>query len=180
MKATTTPPSSTGKRWSKWLKLCGGALLLSAFGMQNWQNVQTALESERMRAAELQSRTMQKAIGYENLYFAAKAAGREDAESYLKLAAGQYFIGSTAMTVTAPGDKNERKVLTLRSAAEGVHDFDSFRRYIAVDNGLESQDHTIEVAGLTEPDTKARSYENWYLFLYVIGSVVALLGQALD
>jgi hypothetical protein len=48
---------------------------------------------ERIQAAELQSRTKQNAIGYETLYFSAKATGLDEPE-YLRLLANQYYIGT--------------------------------------------------------------------------------------
>ena len=68
-------PVTTRKRCSKWLKFSGAALLLFGFGMQNEQNRQSALALERQQAAELDSRTLQKAISYEGLYYSAKATG---------------------------------------------------------------------------------------------------------
>jgi hypothetical protein len=38
----------------------------------------------------------------------------------------------------------------------------------------------VEVAGLIESDKNAKSFGELYLVLYLIGSVVALIGQALD
>src|SRR6266404_5702010 len=66
--APVTISITTKKQWSKWLKFSGAALLLFAFGMQIQQNTQSALALKRTQAAELQSRTKQKAIGYETLY----------------------------------------------------------------------------------------------------------------
>ncbi|HKD07267.1 MAG TPA: hypothetical protein VKB79_15290 [Bryobacteraceae bacterium] len=178
--AATSPPPTAKKRWSKWMKFSGGALLLLGFGIQTQQNTQTALLLERTQAAELDSRTLQKAIGYEGLYFSAKAANLDE-PAYLKLAARQHFVGSTAMMVTSPGDKKEigRKLGQLREAADAVHDLGSFRQFVAVDNGLELEGHQIEMAGLIEPDVNAKFFGRLYLILYGFGSVIALIGQAL-
>ena len=180
---TTIPDSKTiaRKKWSKWLKVLGAALLLFAFGMQTWQNSQTALVTERTQAAELQSRTLQKAIAYETLYFSARAAGVDDPK-FLTLAAREYFIGSSAMMVTAPGDKNEigRKVQALEKTAASVRDIGSLNTFLALDNQFEVEGHANEMTGLTEPDANAKLLARVYLILYVIGSVTVLIGQALD
>lgn len=128
MKPPTAIPVTKQKKWSKWLKVSGAAILLFAFGMQNQQNAQVAISLERTQAAELQSRTKTKAIGYETLYFSAKATGLVEPQ-YLQLAALQYFIGSSAMIATAPGGTNEKamKIHSLQVPANAVHDFDSFR-----------------------------------------------------
>jgi hypothetical protein len=104
-----------------------------------------------------------------------------DEPAYLKLAARQYFTGSVAMMVSSPGNKEEigRKLGQLRNAAAAVHDLGSFRQFIAVDNGLELEDHQVEMAGLIEPDVNAKFFGRLYLILYFFGSVVALIGQAL-
>jgi hypothetical protein len=169
------------KAWSKWLKFLGGALLLSAFGMQMWENSQSALATERIHAAELDSRTLQKAIGYETLYFSAKATGVDNPQ-FLMLAAREYFTGSIAMITTAQGDKNEkaRKIRELEKLAADVRDIASLDAFIALDNRVEVEGHANEMAGLTEPDTNAKLLAGFYLILYVIGSVTALIGQALD
>src|SRR5437764_1247590 len=104
--APTTKNKQKNKQWSKWLKFWGAALLLFAFGMQTRQNRQSALALERTQANELDSRALQKATGYETLYFSAKATGLDET-AYLSMAAKQYFEGSMAMMVTAPGDKEE-------------------------------------------------------------------------
>jgi len=181
MKPSVTIPITKQKKWSKRLKLFGAALLLSAFGMQTQQNSQSALSLERMQAAELQSRTKQKAIGYETLYFSAKATGLDEPQ-YLKFAAQQYFYGSMAMMVTGPGDKVEigRRVGQLQRAAEAVSDLDSFRRFINVANERATEEQTVELAGLVEPAKNATALGRLYLILYVIGSIGALIGQALD
>lgn len=177
----STAPTTKKKQWSKWLKFSGAALLLFAFGMQNQQNRQSALALERTQANELDSRALQKAIGYETLYFSARATGL-DKPAYLAMAAKQYFEGSMSMMVTAPGDKAEirRNVSQLQKAAATVHDLDSFHEFMAVDNALYVQGHENEMAGLVEPNDNAKFLGVVYLILYVIGSVVALAGQALD
>ena len=179
----TIPDSKTiaRKKRSKWLKFLGAALLLFAFGMQTWQNSQMALVTERTQAAELQSRTLQKAIGYETLYFAAKTAGIDDPR-FLTLTAREYFIGSSAMMVTAPGDKNEigRKVQALEKTAASVRDIESLNTFLALDNQFEVEGHANEMSGLTEPDAHAKFLARFYLVLYVFGSAAALIGQALD
>lgn len=168
------------KRWSKWLKFWGAALLLFAFAMQNQQNQQSALALQATQANELDSRTMQKGIGYETLYYSAKATGLDN-PVYLALAAKQYFEGSMAVMMTSPGDKLEttRKIKQLQKTAVAVHDLDSFHEFIIADNVLELQNHNNEMAGLIEPDHNAKFLGHIYLILYMIGSGVALVGQAL-
>lgn len=177
----STAPTTKKKRWSKWLKFSGAALLLFAFGMQNRQNQQSALLLERTQANELDSRALQKAIGYETLYFSAKATGL-DQPAYLAMAAKQYFEGSMAMMATAPGDKEEiaRNIRQLHKSAAAVHDLDSLHEFMAADNALYRNDFENEMAGIVEPDAKAKFLGHLYMVLYVIGSVVALAGQALD
>jgi hypothetical protein len=178
---TFSSPSSTGKKkWSKWMKFSGAAFLLFAFGMQTQQSTQAALSLERTQAAELDSRTHQKALGYESIYFSAKATGLDE-PTYLMLAAREYFMGRATMMATSPGDKQDigRKLGQLRNAADSVHDLFSFRQFIAMDNGLESESHKIEMSGLTEPDVDARLFGRLYLTLYFFGSAIVLFGQAL-
>jgi hypothetical protein len=179
--APLAPPVTVKKKWSKWLKFTGSALLLFAFGMQNQQNRQMALYAERFQAAELDSRALQKAIGYETLYYAAKASGN-DQSSYLAMAAKQYFEGSMAMIVTAPGDRDEigRNVQMLRRAAASVHDQDSLQQYKDADNKVYLQGHKNQMGGLTDPDKSAKSLGSLYFVLYGAGSLLALAGQALD
>jgi hypothetical protein len=178
---TAIVPATKRKQWSKWLKFSGAALLLSAFGMQTQQNRQAALALERMQAAELDSRTLQKAISYEGLYYSAKATGFDNAW-YLKMAAKQYFTGASAMMATSPIDRAEaqRDIDQLLHAAANVHDVESFREYAMLDNAFELKNHKTEMAGLIEPDRNAKSLGTIYLILYIIGSVVALFGQVLD
>jgi hypothetical protein len=61
-----------------------------------------------------------------------------------------------------------------------THDLSSLREYIALDNQLETRDQQVEIQGLIEPESNAKFLGQLYLALYVIGSVVALGGQALD
>jgi hypothetical protein len=175
------PKTTTRKKWSKWLKFSGSALLLFAFGMQMRQNSQSALFMERTQAAELDSRTLQKAIAYETLYFAARSNG-VDNPPFLTMAAKQYFTGSLAMMATAPGLKNEtvQKIQALENAAAGVHDIASLNEFITMDNRFELEMHANEMVGLREPDRSAKFFSHLYLILYVLGSVTALIGQALD
>ena len=107
---------------------------------------------------------------------------KEEEPEYLKLAANQYYIGSMAMIASGPGDKAEigRRLRQLRNAAGAVHDLGSFRQYINLENQGAAQEQKVEVAGLIEPDKNAKSFGELYLVLYLIGSVVALIGQALD
>ena len=163
------------------LKLSGAALLLSAFGMQTRQNTEAAISLQRTQAAELDSRTRQKAIGYETLYFAARAAG-VDRPEYLKGAAQQYYVGTMGMMVTAPGDKQTiaRTIRQLEQDANAVHDEDSFHQFLAEQDDVKARNGKAELQGLIEPETNAKSLGFFYLILYGIGSIVALIGQALD
>ena len=63
--ASTASPKKKG---AKWLKVAGAALLLLAFGLQMRQNQVSGLALERTQAADLSSRSVMRAIGYENLY----------------------------------------------------------------------------------------------------------------
>jgi hypothetical protein len=64
--------------------------------MQTKQNSQQSITSDRIEANQIESRTHQKAISYETLYFSAKAAGINEPQ-YLIFAARQYYIGAVAM-----------------------------------------------------------------------------------
>ncbi len=86
------------------------------------------------------------------------------------------------MMATAPGDKTRISldIDQLLRAAKAVHDVESFHAYASLDNAFESKYHKNEVAGLIDPDRNAKTLGSLYLALYIIGSVAALVGQALD
>jgi hypothetical protein len=100
--------------------------------MQTKQNSQQSITSDRIEANQIESRTHQKAISYETLYFSAKAAGINEPQ-YLIFAARQYYIGAVAMLTMAVGkeaamsSENQGKMHQLYGAMSAVHDLDSFR-----------------------------------------------------
>jgi hypothetical protein len=61
-----------------------------------------------------------------------------------------------------------RRIRQLEDAANAVHDFDSFRTYIATENRSEVENHEAELPGLIEPDERAKSLGQFYLVLYVM------------
>jgi hypothetical protein len=180
MKPTDQSPDRR-KAWAKRLKISGAALLLFAFGMQMRQNSNAATSLERTQVAELQSRTKQKAIGYETLYFSAEAAGQH-LPAYLSLAASQYFIGSAVMIGTSPGSPAEKRqtIGRLQTALTSVHDLGSFREYESVENEIEVRTHPNDVQGLIDPAQDAAYYGGLYLALYILGSAGAIAGQIVE
>jgi hypothetical protein len=174
-------PSSGRKKWSKWLKFAGSALLLLAFGLQMRQNQQSALGLERTEAAELDSRAHMKALEYENLYLSSRD-NEANRGIFLKYAAQEYYLGRSSMMSTSPGDKDQigAKLREIKKAADGVGDVPSFNRFMQLDQATWGEWHDTEFSGLIEPDHAAKSLGAFYLSLYVLGSVLALMGQGLD
>jgi hypothetical protein len=172
---------TTKKRWSKWLKVFGAALLLTAFGLQMRQNQQSALSLERTQAAELDGRANIRALAYENLYSSNKILGAET-YSFLRLAALQYYEGRASMMVTSPGDKEAigRELHELGAAAENVHDMPSFEYFMKLHNNSWDRRQPNELAGMVDPDRDAKRLGRLYLTLYVLGSILAIAGQILD
>jgi hypothetical protein len=178
---TTVPPITTKKRCSKWLKVAGAALLLTAFGLQMRQNQQSALSLERTQAAELDGRANIRALAYENLYSSNKIMGVET-YNFLKLAAMQYYEGRASMMVTSPADKEAmaRELHELRAAAENVHDMPSFEYFMKLHNDSWDRRQPTELAGMIDPDKDAKRLGKIYLALYIFGSALAIAGQILD
>jgi hypothetical protein len=175
---------SRTKLWSKWLKFGGAALLLFAFGMQTKQNSQQSVRSDRIEANLIESRTHQQAISYETLYFSAKATGLNEPQ-YLQFAALEYYRGAVTMPTMAVGveaaksAENQGKIHQLHASLETVHDLDSYRKFIGVNNLIDSQNQASVMKGLRQPADASASFGNIYLILYAIGSITALVGQAL-
>jgi hypothetical protein len=169
------------KKWSKWLKFSGAALLLTAFGMQMRQNQTLSKEAERIQAAEVDARSHIKALEYENLYYSLKANGIDNPD-YLRFAAMNYRIGRASMMYTSPGDKSTivSEIKELDRTVAAVHDLPSFQKFILADNMLTSETRQTDIAGLVDADHAASRFGMLYLMLYATGSVLALVGQAID
>ena len=179
--ATVAEVPEKKKKLAKRMKLAGAALLLTAFGMQMRQNQQTGLEAERLTAAQVDARAHIKALGYENLYYSVKNAGKDEPE-YLHLAAYNYYVGRKIMMETSPGDKDktESDLDAFKRQADAVHDVASFQQFIGADNDLTSNMSATVESGFTDTYNAASRFGACYLVLYAIGSLLALIGQALE
>jgi hypothetical protein len=180
-RAAAQEPLSRKKKWSKWLKFAGGALLLVAFGIQMNQNRQTALTAKSTEAAELEGCCIMRALEYQNLYLSSKIAGAPQTE-YLQFAAQEYFHGRMGMMLASPGDRGDigTKLKELKKAADNVHDEDSLKQYFATHNMLEIDSHKTELEGLVKPNQNAEKLGLFYMALYALGTAIALTGGALD
>jgi hypothetical protein len=161
------------------LKVMGGALLAFAFVMQIREITQTGLENQRMQAAALDARAHIKALEYENLYYSVKASGTDNPE-YLRLAAFNYYVGKTTVLVTSPGDKSQIQadVDELKKQADSVHDVSSFQTYMGSVNDLNDKSGSTELAGLSDADMLAKQNADFHYFLFLVGSGLVLLGEA--
>ncbi|WP_263378453.1 hypothetical protein [Granulicella paludicola] len=146
-----------------------------------YQNHESALETERTQAAELSSRTHMKALGYENLYYASQGQGGNSGY-YLHLAAEQLYQGRVGMMATSPQDKKSvtETLGKLRSIASNVSDLPSFNAFMDQYNKVVEDASGIEVNGLIDAGHSATHFFWFYLSLYVIGTVLALVGQAIE
>ena len=185
MDTATSQPSSKKKRLSKWLKVCGGALLLLAFGMQTSQNANQAIRNGLTDVQNFQIQLMEQASVYEGIYFAAKASGLQDL-SYLKEAAMDYRLYAAAGMGIAYGkegltSRDGKWVFTnLTKAYEEIHDLDSYRKFVLIAKGVDRVFGDTKWKRINNPGKSAVSFGHLYLALYIIGSITALISQVLS
>jgi hypothetical protein len=175
-------PMTPRKKRSKWLKVIGATLLLTAFGMQMEQNRMAAIANERNQAAQLDGRANMRALENENLYLIQKlVTGLYNPEA-IHQAAIQYYEGRSSMMSTSPADRSEvsKKLDELFKSANAVHDLDSFNAFMKLHNDTWLAGHQTELTGLIESDHDAKAYGNIYMFLYVLGSIAVIWGTWWD
>jgi hypothetical protein len=161
------------------LKVFGGGLLAFAFVMQVREITQTGLENQRMQAGALDARAHIKALEYENLYYSVKSSGTDNPE-YLRLAAFNYYVGKVAVLVTSPGEKSriQAQLDALKKQADSVHDVPSFQQFMGSVNDLNDKSGPTELEGLTGADKLAKQNADFHYVLFLIGSGLVLLGEA--
>jgi hypothetical protein len=166
------------KKWSKWLKFSGSAFLLGAFGIQVLQNTATAINRNNENFLQSEARNRQEALADETLYYSSLAAGKEDRD-FLKKAALNLALGDVGFFAARADLQSSDDLKVIQDAADMVHDLDSFNKFSDTRRKLRLAN--IKRHEDDEPwDFGARFLGRLSLFLTVIGSVLALAGQALD
>ena len=141
-----------------------------------------SIANERNQAAQLSGRATTRALANENLYFTQKlATGLDDADK-LHQAAIDYYEGRSSMMATSSADRQEvsRRLEELNKEADAVNDLPSFNAFMKLHNDAWLNGHKIELQGLIDSDRAAKRLGVVYMVLYVIGSLIALTGQALE
>lgn len=179
-KEINTVPSkwTTSKRY----KVIGSALLLTAFAIQMHQTKASAHETEQMQAAELDSRCHVKSLGYENLFYAEKAAIGQEDPTNLYGAAEERALGNIVMMVTSdlPTSAKTAYVRDIKRAAGAVHDLESFNAFMKALKDRQEQIGYSEVDDLINIGKKAQALWWTYIVLYTIGSCCVLRSQYLE
>jgi hypothetical protein len=181
---TNSSKTATQKKWTtaKRFKVAGSALLLVAFAMQAYQTKVSARENVKMQANELDGRQHMKALGYENLYFAEKAATAKEDNFSLYGAAMEMAVGRNAMVTVSdePHDVKQERIDKLTEAVQNVKDLESFNAFTQILKSEQGGAHPSELNAYIAAGKLADRLWWIYICVYFVGSVCLLRSQYLE